>query len=193
MPRVALATFLVVSPAPGQQTTGDGTPLAAPSPSISLAAVTSADQAADVQGVVVSATPVPTPWDNWKEKRDHIMPEVSGTQITVTKKATVIKLDKQPPIEQQRSSNGIRQSARISRYRTTHSRASSISVTAVWAIRRNPNSPWFFGMGFRSMSDWIGFQRSITCRYHRRSVKFNLFAAAAACCTGLNQRRRSIL
>jgi hypothetical protein len=27
------------------------------------------------------------------------MPEVSGTQITVTKKATVIKLDEQPPLE----------------------------------------------------------------------------------------------
>jgi len=27
------------------------------------------------------------------------MPEVSGTKITVTKKATVIKLDQQPPIE----------------------------------------------------------------------------------------------
>jgi Fe(3+) dicitrate transport protein len=31
--------------------------------------------------------------------RQHIMPEVSGTKITVTKKATVIKLDQQPPLE----------------------------------------------------------------------------------------------
>jgi hypothetical protein len=31
--------------------------------------------------------------------RQHVMPEVSGTQITVTKKATVIKLDQQPPVE----------------------------------------------------------------------------------------------
>ena len=31
--------------------------------------------------------------------RQHIMPEVSGTEITVTKKATVIKLEQQPPIE----------------------------------------------------------------------------------------------
>jgi Fe(3+) dicitrate transport protein len=31
--------------------------------------------------------------------RQHILPEVSGTQITVTKKATVIKLDQQPPVE----------------------------------------------------------------------------------------------
>jgi Fe(3+) dicitrate transport protein len=31
--------------------------------------------------------------------RQHIMPEVAGTEITVTKKATVIKLDQQPPVE----------------------------------------------------------------------------------------------
>ena len=43
--------------------------------------------------------PSPTPHDDWKIKRDHLMPEVTGTQITVTKKATVIKLDQQPPVE----------------------------------------------------------------------------------------------
>jgi Fe(3+) dicitrate transport protein len=42
--------------------------------------------------------PSPTPNEDWKAKLDHIMPEVSGTQITVTKKATVIKLDDQPVI-----------------------------------------------------------------------------------------------
>jgi len=31
--------------------------------------------------------------------RQHLMPEVSSTEITVTKKATVIKLDQQPPVE----------------------------------------------------------------------------------------------
>jgi Fe(3+) dicitrate transport protein len=31
--------------------------------------------------------------------RQHLMPEVAGTEITVTKKATVIKLDQQPPVE----------------------------------------------------------------------------------------------
>ena len=41
----------------------------------------------------------PTPWDDRKAKLDHIMSEVSGTEITVTKKATVIKLDQQPPIQ----------------------------------------------------------------------------------------------
>jgi Fe(3+) dicitrate transport protein len=58
-------------------------------------------QTTEVQPVTVSAEPVPTatPHDNWHEMRQHIMPEVSGTEITVTKKATVIKLDQQPPIE----------------------------------------------------------------------------------------------
>src|ERR1700760_3398707 len=48
--------------------------------------------------VVVSATPSPTPHDDWKAKLSHIMSEVSGTEITVTKKATVIKLDEQPEV-----------------------------------------------------------------------------------------------
>lgn len=52
------------------------------------------------EGVVVTGVvPSPTPHDNWREMRQHIMPEVSGTQITVTKKATVIKLEQQPPVE----------------------------------------------------------------------------------------------
>ena len=49
--------------------------------------------------VMGDALPSPTPYDNWKIKKDHLMPEVSGTQITVTKKATVIKLDQQPPVQ----------------------------------------------------------------------------------------------
>lgn len=49
--------------------------------------------------IVTGATvPSPTPNEDWKAKLDHIMPEVSGTQITVTKKATVIKLDDQPTV-----------------------------------------------------------------------------------------------
>jgi Fe(3+) dicitrate transport protein len=60
-----------------------------------------AAQTAETAGVVVTGEPVatPTPYDNFREMRQHIMPEVSGTQITVTKKATIIKLEQQPPIE----------------------------------------------------------------------------------------------
>jgi Fe(3+) dicitrate transport protein len=49
--------------------------------------------------VTGEAVPTPTPHDNFREMRQHIMPEVSGTKITVTKKATIIKLDQQPPLE----------------------------------------------------------------------------------------------
>ena len=47
--------------------------------------------------VIGQAVPSPTPEDTWP-KLNHIMREVSGTQITVTKKATVIKLDQQPTV-----------------------------------------------------------------------------------------------
>jgi Fe(3+) dicitrate transport protein len=58
-------------------------------------------QSTEAERVTVSGEPVPTPTphDNWREMRQHIMPEVSGTEITVTKKATVVKLDQQPPVE----------------------------------------------------------------------------------------------
>ena len=58
-------------------------------------------QAVQAPDVVVTgeAIATPTPHDNFREMRQHILPEVQGTAITVTKKATVIKLDQQPPVE----------------------------------------------------------------------------------------------
>ena len=52
-------------------------------------------QTAEAGQVTVTGEPVPTPTphDNWREMRQHIMPEVSGTEITVTKKATVFRFD----------------------------------------------------------------------------------------------------
>lgn len=58
---------------------------------------TQTDSTIVVTGAPLSS-PSPNP-DDYKAKLDHIMKEVSGTQITVTKKATVIKLDQQPPVE----------------------------------------------------------------------------------------------
>ena len=57
-------------------------------------------QSAETSRIIVTGQPIasPTPHDDWKAKLDHIMSEVSGTQITVTKKATVIKLDQQPTV-----------------------------------------------------------------------------------------------
>jgi len=59
-------------------------------------------QNANAPRVVVTGETVPSPTpnpDDTRPKLEHIMKEVSGTEITVTKKATVIKLDKQPPVE----------------------------------------------------------------------------------------------
>jgi Fe(3+) dicitrate transport protein len=69
---------------------------------VSLAAKQPSDaQTAEAGRITVTGEPVatPTPHDNFREMRQHIMPEVSGTEIIVTKKATIIKLDQQPPVE----------------------------------------------------------------------------------------------
>lgn len=51
--------------------------------------------------ITVTGEPLatPHPHDDTRPKLEHIMREVAGTQITVTKKATVIKLDQQPPVQ----------------------------------------------------------------------------------------------
>src|SRR6187431_317905 len=54
--------------------------------------------------IVVTGTAVPEPTpshDDFRAKLDHIMREVDGTQITVTKKATAIKLELQPTVVNQ--------------------------------------------------------------------------------------------
>lgn len=53
------------------------------------------------QRVQVTGEPVatPHPHDDTRPKLEHIMREVSETQITVTKKATVILVDKEPPVQ----------------------------------------------------------------------------------------------
>ncbi|MDQ6625595.1 MAG: TonB-dependent receptor [Verrucomicrobiota bacterium] len=58
-------------------------------------------QQAVVQEIKVIGAPVasPTPNEDWRPKLEHIMREVEGTQITVTKKASTIKLEQQPPVE----------------------------------------------------------------------------------------------
>ncbi|HEX8281673.1 MAG TPA: TonB-dependent receptor plug domain-containing protein, partial [Chthoniobacterales bacterium] len=56
----------------------------------------------EIPTVEVTGSPVasPTPsQDDHRAKLNHIMREVEGTQITVTKKASTIKLEQQPPIE----------------------------------------------------------------------------------------------
>jgi hypothetical protein len=84
-----------------------------------------AAQTADVSGVVVTAEapPTPTPHDNFREMRQHIMPEVAGTEITVTKNRSFSSkpLDFSLPSSTRRDN--------------------SISIIVDWVIRRNRNSP----------------------------------------------------
>ena len=60
-----------------------------------------AQTAVTTQEINVTGEPVatPHPHDDTRPKLEHIMREVSETQVTVTKKATVIPLDKQAPNE----------------------------------------------------------------------------------------------
>ncbi len=102
------------------------------------------------------AVPSPTPHDDWKAKLDHIMSEVSKTEITVTKKASVIKLDQQPPVE----NNNLQQ---------LFTKAPGLLIT-------EQNTPGQFNLSYRGLgnpqesefvtvlmdgiplaSDWIGF------------------------------------
>src|SRR5580704_296845 len=88
-------------------------------------------QTPTVESVVVSATPSPTPYDYHKEKANHLMPEVSGTQITVTKKATVIKLDKQPPIENKRPAGNFSQGAGFPGHGATYARSIQFQLSGL--------------------------------------------------------------
>lgn len=102
------------------------------------------------------AVPSPTPYDNWKAKLDHIMSEVSGTEITVTKKATVIKLDQQPTV--------------------TNNNLQELFTKAPGLLVTEQNTPGQFNLSYRGLgnpqesefvtvlmdgvplaSDWIGF------------------------------------
>ena len=59
-----------------------------------------AQQEQEARIIVTAETlPTPHPHDDTRPKLEHIMREVSDTQVTVTKKATVIKLDKEPPVQ----------------------------------------------------------------------------------------------
>jgi Fe(3+) dicitrate transport protein len=68
---------------------------------IAISPALHAQTAVTTQTINVTGEPVatPHPHDDTRPKLEHIMKEVSGTEITVTKKATVIKLDKQPPVQ----------------------------------------------------------------------------------------------
>ena len=93
---VAATAFVAVTPVRAQQAVGQR----ARSPRAANDRRPEDSSATTIQeGVVVTTTPLASPTPGYRAKLEHIMPEVAGTQITVTKKATTIKLDKQPPVE----------------------------------------------------------------------------------------------
>ena len=108
-------------------------------------------QTAEAGQVTVTAEPIPTPTphDNWREMRQHIMPEVSGTEITVTKKATVIKLDQQPPIENNDLQDLFLKAPGF-QITDQHTPGQFNFNYRGLAIRRNPSSPSCFGMACHS-------------------------------------------
>jgi hypothetical protein len=76
------------------------------------------------------------------------MPEVSGTEITVTKKATVIKLNQQPPVED----NNLQELfTKAPGFLITeqHTPGNSISAIGAWAIHKNPSLPSCCGTACR--------------------------------------------
>ena len=115
-------------------------------------------QAVQAPDVVVTgeAIATPTPHDNFREMRQHIMPEVSGTKITVTKKATIIKLNEQPPLEDN-DLQGLFSRRRVSWLRNNTRRANSISAIGALGNPQESEFTLVLRDGLPLMSDWIGF------------------------------------
>jgi Fe(3+) dicitrate transport protein len=106
--------------------------------------------------VRVEAVPSPTPWDDRKAKLDHIMSEVAGTQITVTKKATVIKLEQQPPIQ----NNNLQEQFTKAPGLIVSEQQNPGQFNFTYRGLGNPQESeytLFLQDGLPLMSDWIGF------------------------------------
>jgi len=105
--------------------------------------------------VVGRPVPSPSPEDTWP-KLNHIMREVSGTQITVTKKATVIKLDQQPPIE----NNNLQEQFTKAPGLIVSEQQNPGQFNFTYRGLGNPQESeytLFLQDGIPLMSDWIGF------------------------------------
>jgi Fe(3+) dicitrate transport protein len=122
------------------------------SATIGFAQTSETEQAA----VIVTAAPAPTPHDDWKPKLEHIMSEVSGTQITVTKKASVIKLEQQPPVENNNLQEQFTKAAGL----IVSEQQNPGQYNFTYRGLGNPQESeytLFLQDGIPLMSDWIGF------------------------------------
>ena len=106
--------------------------------------------------MTAAVEPTPHPRDDYRPKLDHIMREVSGTQITVTKKATVIKLDKQPPVE----NNNLQELFTKAPGLIVSEQQNPAQFNFSYRGLGNPQESeytLFLQDGLPLMSDWIGF------------------------------------
>jgi Fe(3+) dicitrate transport protein len=105
--------------------------------------------------VVGRPVPSPSPEDTWP-KLKHIMREVSDTQITVTKKASVIKLDQQPPIQ----NNNLQEQFTKAPGLIVSEQQNPGQFNFTYRGLGNPQESeytLFLQDGIPLMSDWIGF------------------------------------
>jgi Fe(3+) dicitrate transport protein len=117
-----------------------------------------AQQAVTTQEINVTGQPVatPHPQDDTRPKLEHIMREVDGTQITVTKKASVIVLDKQPPIQ----NNNLQELFTKAPGLIVSEQQNPAQFNFSYRGLGNPQESeytLFLQDGLPLMSDWIGF------------------------------------
>jgi Fe(3+) dicitrate transport protein len=154
-----------------------------------------AQEAVVTQTINVTGEPVatPHPHDDTRPKLEHIMREVSETQITVTKKATVINLDKEPPVQ----ANNLQQLFTKAPGLVVSEQQNPGQYNYSYRGLGNPQESeytLFLQDGLPLMAEWIGFpRRSITSRCRKASARFSLSAAAAVSSTDPSRRRPSTL
>jgi Fe(3+) dicitrate transport protein len=117
-----------------------------------------AQESVTTNAIQVTGAPVstPHPTDDTRPKLEHIMREVDGTQITVTKKATVIPLDKQPPIQ----NNNLQEQFTKAPGLIVSEQQTPGQYNFTYRGLGNPQESeytLFLQDGIPLMSDWIGF------------------------------------
>ena len=120
------------------------------------------------------------------------MKEVSGTQITVTKKATVIKLDKQPPVE----NNNLQELFTKAPGLLVSEQQNPGQFNFTYRGLGNPQESeltTFLQDGLPLASDWIGFPTLYYLPLPQSVSEVQLIRGAAVCFTGRRPRQRSTL
>lgn len=118
-----------------------------------------AEEAMSSLSVEVVAAPLPSPTPNhadYRAKLNHIMREVEGTQITVTKKATAIKLELQPTLVNNNQQETYNRAPGVLIGEQNTPSQFNISYRGLG----NPQESEYVNVlqdGMSIMSDWIGF------------------------------------